>query len=56
MKNKIKYLFIHLEIQDGERRHDHKVLHITTAKNLNFAVEKYVATFWGYGKIDKKTM
>jgi hypothetical protein len=44
----VKYLFIHLEVQDGERRHDHRVLHTTKAKNINFAAERYVATFWGY--------
>ncbi|HRT02647.1 MAG TPA: hypothetical protein P5513_01755 [Candidatus Diapherotrites archaeon] len=43
-----KYLFIHLEVQDGTRRHDHRVLHITKAKNINFAAERYVSTFWGY--------
>ena len=52
---KNKYLYIHLVIQDGERRHDHKVLHITRASNLAFAAERYVSTFWGYGKADKES-
>lgn len=51
----MRYLFIHLEIQDGDRRHSHKVLHITNAINLNFTVERYISTFWGYGKIDKQS-
>ena len=51
----MRYLFIHLEIQDGERRHNHRVLHITKADNLNFAVERYVSTYWGYGKVDKSS-
>jgi hypothetical protein len=48
-----KYLLINLEIQDGERNHVHRVLYTTTAKNCNFAVERYVSTYWGEGKIDK---
>ena len=43
----MKYLFIHLIIQDGERRHDHKIVHITTGKNINFAAERYAANYWG---------
>jgi len=41
-----KYLIIILEIQDGENRHKHKVLHTTKAKNINFAAEKYAAGFY----------
>ena len=47
---KLKYLFIHIKIQDGEREHDHRVLHTTYANNLDFAVERYVASFWGWGE------
>ena len=54
-KSELKHLFIHIEVQDGERRHDHKVLHCTTAKNINFVAERYVSTFWGHGKVDKKS-
>jgi len=51
----IRYLFIHLEVKDGERTHNHRVLHTTRAKDLNFAVERYVSTFWGFGKVDKQS-
>lgn len=47
-------LFIHLEVQDGERTHDHKILHQTNCEDLNFAAEYYVAHFWGHGKRDFK--
>jgi hypothetical protein len=43
----MKYLFITLEVQDGERRHDHRVLHTTNCTNVHFAVEYYAAHFWG---------
>jgi len=46
----MKYLFIHLEVQDGERRHDHRILHTTNAKNIEFAAQKYAASFWGWGE------
>jgi hypothetical protein len=48
----MKHLFIHLKVQDGERVHDHKVLHTTNAENLAFAAERYVASYWGYGEHD----
>lgn len=51
----VKYLFIHLEVQDGERRHDHNVLHTTKASNIDFAAERYVSTFWGYGTRSKNS-
>ena len=44
---KIKYLFIHLKVREGEREHDHKILHTTKCENLDFAAEYYVAHFWG---------
>lgn len=50
----MKYLFIHLEVQDGERRHDHRVLHTTNAKNIEFAAQRYVASFWGNGYRDDR--
>ena len=46
-------LLIILEIQDGERSHTHKVLTSTNCKNLDFAVEWYVAHFWGQGELEK---
>ncbi len=44
----MKYLFLHLEIQDGEHTHDHKILHTTEGKNIEFAAQKYCADYWGY--------
>ena len=43
-------LLIHIEVQDGERTHDHKVLHTTNCCNIDFAVEWYVAHYWGFGE------
>jgi len=43
----MKYLYIELDVQDGERRHTHSCLHTTTGKNINFAAERYAYTFWG---------
>ncbi len=45
-----KHLFIKLLVQDGERQHDHRVLHTTKAKNIEFAAQRYLSTFWGNGK------
>ena len=50
-----KYLFIHLKVQDGDRIHDHKILHSTKALNIQLAAERYVSRYWGFGKIDKAT-
>jgi hypothetical protein len=50
---KLRYLFIQLKVQDGEREHNHRVLHTTTAKNLDFAAERYVASYWGESELDK---
>jgi len=43
----MKYLFITLAVQDGECRHDHRILHTTNAQNIEFAAQRYVANFWG---------
>lgn len=48
----MKYLFIELEIQDGEREHTHRVLETTNCKNINFAAEYYAAHYWGYSEND----
>ena len=48
----MKYLFITLEIQDGEREHTHRVLETTNCKNINFAAEYYAAHYWGYSEND----
>ncbi len=45
-----KHLFIKLQVQDGERQHDHMVLHTTNANNIEFAAQRYVSTFWGDGE------
>jgi len=46
----MKYLLITLEVQDGERRHTHRILHTTNAKDIQFAAQRYAASFWGYGE------
>jgi hypothetical protein len=46
----IKYLFITLDVQDGERKHTHRILHSTPGENIEFAAQRYVASFWGYGE------
>ena len=51
----IKYLFIILEVQDGEHCHTHKVLHTTRCKSIEFAAQYYAAHFWGYsGNVGSK--
>ena len=46
----MKYLLITLAVQDGERRHDHRLLHTTNAQSIEFAAQRYAASFWGFGK------
>lgn len=46
----MKYLLIILDVREGERVHTHRVLHTTNAKNIQFAAERYVSTFWGEGE------
>ncbi len=46
----MKYLFITLEVQDGEHRHTHRILHTTRCKNIQFAAQRYASTFWGVGE------
>lgn len=43
----MKYLYIRLEVRDGEREHIHHCLHTTNAKSIEFAAERYAASFWG---------
>ncbi len=50
IKSKTKYLFIELSVRDGERVHDHRVLHTTRAENIEFAAQRYVSTYWGWGE------
>lgn len=48
----MKYLYIELDIRDGEREHTHRVLHETSCENLDFAVMWYAAHYWGFGTKD----
>ena len=50
----MKYLFIELKIQDGEREHTHRVLHTTNAKNIQFAAQRYAAQYWGKSELSFK--
>ena len=50
MNKKVRHLFIHLEVREGERVHDHKVITSTKCKDLNFAVEWYTSHYWGHGE------
>lgn len=54
IRNKLKYLYIDIEVGDACNTHNHRVLHITLANNISFAVNKYVATFYGPGKRPNK--
>lgn len=46
----MKYLFIELRIQDGERQHTHRILTTTLAENVQFVAQRYAASYWGYGE------
>ena len=48
----VKYLFISILVFDGEMRHDHRVITMTRAKNIEFAAQNYVAHYYGYGERD----
>lgn len=48
----MKYLFISLEVYDGERIHDHRILETTNGKDIYFAAQKCAATYWGLGKLE----
>lgn len=43
----MKYLFIELNVQDGENRHTHRVLHTTGGTDINFVAEWYAAHYYG---------
>lgn len=49
----MKNLYIRINIRDGEREHVHHVLHQTNCESLEFAVEWYVAHYWGIGENDR---
>jgi hypothetical protein len=44
---KLKYLYVQLKVQDGEREHTHRCLTTTYADNLDFVAQKYAASYWG---------
>lgn len=48
----MKYLFIQINIRDGERVHNHRVVIQTKCKNLRFAAQYYIAHYWGESKHD----
>lgn len=49
----MKRLFITLKVQDGENSHTHRILHTTPGDNIQFAAQRYAATF--YGDIPERT-
>ncbi len=54
---KVKFLFIELSVQDGEREHTHRILETTKCENIDFAAAWYAAHFWGEtSSIDKETI
>lgn len=44
---KSKNIFLEMKIRDGEREYRYRVLFSTRCKNLEFAVQYYIAHFWG---------
>ena len=46
----MKHIFIKLTVREGEFEHTHKILHTSNCKNLEFAVNWYVAHYWGHGQ------
>ena len=50
----MKYLYIEVEVREGEFEHTHRIIHTTNCENLEFAVEWYTSHFWGYGTRDFK--
>ena len=43
----MKYLLITLIVQDGENRHDHRILHVTKGQNIEFVAQWYASHFYG---------
>jgi hypothetical protein len=43
----MKYLFIILNVQDGEHRHTHRVLHTTNGTDNDFIANWYAAHYYG---------
>ena len=46
----MKHIFINIQVQNGEFQHDHKVLISTKCKSTLFAVNWYIAHFWGFSE------
>ncbi len=51
---KRRFLFIAITVQDGENTHDHRVTYLTSGDNINFAAERYVAKYYGFGERQMK--
>ena len=51
-KNCMKYLYVRIGVQDGEREHTHHTLLVTNCVSLWFAAMRYVSQFWGDGERD----
>ena len=43
----MKYLFITLNVQDGENKHTHRVLHVSQGTDIKFIAQWYAAHFYG---------
>lgn len=46
----MKYLLITIDAREGERVHTHRCLHTTTGNNIQFAAQRYISTYWGWGE------
>lgn len=49
----MRHLYLNIIVQEGEFEHTHKVLISTKCENLNFAINYYIAHFWGHGELDR---
>ena len=52
----MKHLLITLIVQDGENRHDHRILHTTPGDNIQYAAQKYASNYYGdNSELNKET-